>query len=753
MSLNSPTAVNLFASVRGPEDTSELDISLVESLPGMGARDEFERIESAVSVVHTSSAPRAAPLAPSPAKIAATAAAELPALDTASMTPAERALAAVVVAKVAALSDALARSEAHAAALAEERAKVRQRGAAADDAARAAATEKSEFIRWRDAEVAALEARKADEAARTERERRVAIRQARATVAAEKGGPERAERAEIETLKASERALRADLGAAEVRARAAAERHRAIVSKLEERVAELEASVRGYEAERIAAVFGPTVGASSAASIGGGVGGAVAVGGAKGAVKGTVTAAPAGAAPARRVAPPPLAPTAVSAAPPSTQQPPSYAAAHASKTTALVGAASVGGSVARPRGGAPPLTAHRQRASEASTAVKVVAVTSSHSPPVTAAVPGRAGDAYNGGGQTSTASQSMALWEGMDYDGADDNAAFSASADASDSSFIAFEAAAAATEDFGEVVVPTGSTASTAVVTSSSRGVHAPSAPTRLHATRPADIDTATHMLASASAGAGVQRGVVRPDHISTASPNAQPPIRSGGSGGEPSAAVPPARAGGGGGGAATGVSLNAGTGGGGGVHAGWAIPRSLGAPHALNAPLPPAPQTHTSELPLPPTSPPFDASAYSGSLSRQLRAHFARGVSSASLKTSVTNVFPPVTVVSQTALDGGKVETRFADGTRLVRFKNGTEREIACGDDAATTVRFANGDVKRTEVSGVECYWYAEAGTLQTSYPETPHDDAFDIFDFELTGQVERHVGGVTVEVAFRRL
>jgi hypothetical protein len=80
------------------------------------------------------------------------------------------------------------------------------------------------------------------------------------------------------------------------------------------------------------------------------------------------------------------------------------------------------------------------------------------------------------------------------------------------------------------------------------------------------------------------------------------------------------------------------------------------------------------------------------------------------------------------------------------VRFRNGTERETS-GDGAAVTVRFANGDVKRTE-GGVEAYWYADAGTLHTSYAAAAGAEAYDVYEFAATGQVERHVGGATVEV-----
>jgi urease gamma subunit len=89
---------------------------------------------------------------------------------------------------------------------------------------------------------------------------------------------------------------------------------------------------------------------------------------------------------------------------------------------------------------------------------------------------------------------------------------------------------------------------------------------------------------------------------------------------------------------------------------------------------------------------------------------------------------------VSQHALEGGKVESRFADGTRLVRFRNGTEREVSA--EGVATTRFANGDVRKSLPSGEEVYYYEAAGTLQHTR------EGYDVFEFLATGQVELHWG-----------
>jgi hypothetical protein len=103
---------------------------------------------------------------------------------------------------------------------------------------------------------------------------------------------------------------------------------------------------------------------------------------------------------------------------------------------------------------------------------------------------------------------------------------------------------------------------------------------------------------------------------------------------------------------------------------------------------------------------------------------------------------------VTQRAVEGGKTEVRFADGTRLVVFRNGTEKEAR--PDGTAVVRFSNGDVKRTVPrpgggAPAEYYFYSGAGggTLQVTYPPPPGGGgaACDVFEFA-SGQVELHWG-----------
>ncbi len=54
----------------------------------------------------------------------------------------------------------------------------------------------------------------------------------------------------------------------------------------------------------------------------------------------------------------------------------------------------------------------------------------------------------------------------------------------------------------------------------------------------------------------------------------------------------------------------------------------------------------------------------------------------------------PGTTLVLERTVGEGKVERRYSDGTRIVTFRNGTEKELA--PDGTSIVRFVNGDVKQ---------------------------------------------------------
>jgi hypothetical protein len=111
-----------------------------------------------------------------------------------------------------------------------------------------------------------------------------------------------------------------------------------------------------------------------------------------------------------------------------------------------------------------------------------------------------------------------------------------------------------------------------------------------------------------------------------------------------------------------------------------------------------------------------------------------------------------------------------FADGSRVVRFRNGTEKETRPG--GVSIVRFSNGDVKRSCVTPAaddgsgggggggaaaagtpvyDAYFYAGPGTLQTTYHAGGAGGrGFDVFEFP-SGQLELHDAAAgTKEILF---
>jgi centromere protein J len=81
-------------------------------------------------------------------------------------------------------------------------------------------------------------------------------------------------------------------------------------------------------------------------------------------------------------------------------------------------------------------------------------------------------------------------------------------------------------------------------------------------------------------------------------------------------------------------------------------------------------------------------------------------------------------------------------DGTRTVLFKNGTQKEIF--SDGHVVVTFFNGDIKKSYPNQQVTYYYADAKTTHTSFP-----DGLEMIEFS-NGQLEkRHVDG-TQEVVF---
>lgn len=72
-----------------------------------------------------------------------------------------------------------------------------------------------------------------------------------------------------------------------------------------------------------------------------------------------------------------------------------------------------------------------------------------------------------------------------------------------------------------------------------------------------------------------------------------------------------------------------------------------------------------------------------------------------------------------------GRAEENLPDGKKLVKYKNGTQKEI---DEAGNSiVRFLNGDTKSVNVvSGVVVYYYAQADTTHTTFK-----DGLEVYEF----------------------
>jgi hypothetical protein len=136
-----------------------------------------------------------------------------------------------------------------------------------------------------------------------------------------------------------------------------------------------------------------------------------------------------------------------------------------------------------------------------------------------------------------------------------------------------------------------------------------------------------------------------------------------------------------------------------------------------------------------------LQAPASFSSLSRAMRAHLTARLTPQQLGLGAAQGgrIAPLQQNEVAGSASGKVEMVFADGSRVTRFRNGTEREQR--PDGTSIVRFGNGDVKRSSLRDaaegggvVDSYYYSNAGTLQTTYPA-----GIEVFEFP-SGQIELH-------------
>ncbi|NXD91219.1 CENPJ protein, partial [Chaetorhynchus papuensis] len=90
-----------------------------------------------------------------------------------------------------------------------------------------------------------------------------------------------------------------------------------------------------------------------------------------------------------------------------------------------------------------------------------------------------------------------------------------------------------------------------------------------------------------------------------------------------------------------------------------------------------------------------------------------------------------------------GKVEEVLSDGRRILTFRDGTKKEISA-DKRMTTISFSNGDVKKIMPDQSVIYYYADAQTTHTAYP-----DGLEVLQFP-NNQIEKHYPDGTQEIVF---
>ncbi|NXI02143.1 CENPJ protein, partial [Pachycephala philippinensis] len=89
------------------------------------------------------------------------------------------------------------------------------------------------------------------------------------------------------------------------------------------------------------------------------------------------------------------------------------------------------------------------------------------------------------------------------------------------------------------------------------------------------------------------------------------------------------------------------------------------------------------------------------------------------------------------------KVEEVLSDGCRILTFHHDTKKEISA-DKRMTTISFSNGDVKKIMPDQRVIYYYADAQTTHTAYP-----DGLEVLQFP-NNQIEKRYPDGTQEIVF---
>lgn len=96
--------------------------------------------------------------------------------------------------------------------------------------------------------------------------------------------------------------------------------------------------------------------------------------------------------------------------------------------------------------------------------------------------------------------------------------------------------------------------------------------------------------------------------------------------------------------------------------------------------------------------------------------------------------------VVEQSIGHDGKIQRIYENGKKEVIFSNGVKREVF--PDGYTIVYFNNNDIKQTYSDQKVVYYFAEAKTTQSTFP-----DNLQVFKFS-NGQIEKHFPDGTKEI-----
>ncbi len=172
-----------------------------------------------------------------------------------------------------------------------------------------------------------------------------------------------------------------------------------------------------------------------------------------------------------------------------------------------------------------------------------------------------------------------------------------------------------------------------------------------------------------------------------------------------------------------------------------------------------PAPAVGSSPLNSSLASSSGGSAAAGGSPITEYSSHSARGGGSGS---GAAPVIPTGQPIEQLTHPGGKLETRYSDGGRLIVFANGTQKYI--GKDGYVVVTFPNGDQKETYPAhdasaggggsdGRVVYYYASVQTTHTTYLDGVQRFQFADRQWELhkpDGSKEIHFPDQTVKYVF---